>query len=153
MSELNVNDRAPDFELQGQDGKPHRLSDYRGQPVVLAFYPMDFSGVCSEEHACMVEVLGRLEKLEAQVLGISVDHRHAHAAFARQLGITYPLLADFHPKGAVGRDYGVYLEDKGFHQRWIFVIDPEGRVSFVQQNAVGEVPDLEPIVAAVKAAV
>jgi len=153
MSEPNVNDRAPDFELLGQDGKTHRLSDYRGQPVVLVFYPMDFSGVCTEEHACMVEGLARFAKLDAQILGISVDHRHAHAAFARQLGITYPLLADFHPKGAVGRDYGVYQEDKGFHRRWVFVIDPEGRVSFVQKNVTGEVPELEPIIAAVKAAV
>jgi peroxiredoxin len=153
MSEPTINDRAPDFELLAQDGKPHRLSDYRGQPVVLVFYPMDFSGVCSEEHACLVEVLSRLETLDAQVLGVSVDHRHAHAAFARQLGISYPLLADFHPKGAVGRDYGAYIEEKGFHQRWVFVIDPEGRVSFVQKNAIGEVPEVEPIVAAVKASV
>lgn len=150
MSHLNVNDRAPSFELMDQDGEMHKLSDYRGQPVVLIFYPMDFSGVCSEEHACVIDLMDRFNALDAQVLGISVDHRNAHAAFARHQGITYPLLADFHPKGLVGRDYGVYLPEKGFHQRWTFVIDPEGRISYIQKNAVPEVPEIEEILVAVK---
>jgi peroxiredoxin len=147
---IKVDSRAPDFELVGQDGQTYRLSDYRGVPVVLIFYPMDFSPVCSEEHACYVDVMNQFNRLDAQVLGISVDHRWAHAAFAERHGITYPLLADFHPKGEVGRRYGVYLEDQGFNQRWTFVIDPEGRVSYIQENEVGEVPDVEEIIQAVK---
>lgn len=149
MSHLNVTDRAPDFELVDGKGEKHRLSDYRGQVVVLAFYPQDFSGVCTEEHACFVDNLKPFEKLDAQVLGISVDHRHAHAAFAKQLGITYPLLADFHPKGEVGRRYGVYLEDYGYNGRANFVIDPEGRISFIQEMVPSDLPDFDELLEAV----
>lgn len=149
MSHLNVTDRAPDFELGDGKGETHRLSDYRGQVVVLAFYPMDFSGVCTEEHACFVDNLAQFEKLDAQVLGISVDHRNAHAAFAKQVGITYPLLADFHPKGEVGRRYGVYLEDYGYHGRANFVIDPEGRISFIQEMVPSDLPDFDELLEAV----
>ncbi len=148
--ELQPQDRAPAFELKGQDGQLYRLSDYRGQPVVLAFYAQDFSSVCTEEHACFIDNLAPLDKLDAQVLGISVDSHHCHRAFAEALGIGYPLLADFHPKGAVGRLYGVYLEDFGYHGRWTFVIDPEGRIAFIQKNLVGEVPDMDEVLEAVR---
>ena len=147
--ELEIDDRAPDFELVDGAGQVHRLSDYRGQPVVLVFYLLDFNPVCSEEHACFMDILPQLGRLEAQVLGISVDSRWAHAAFAKARGITYPLLADFHPKGAVGRLYGVYADDVGYHRRWTFVIDPEGRISHIQRNEFAEVPDLEEVVQAV----
>ena len=146
MSHLNVTDRAPDFELVDGRGETHRLSDYRGQVVVLAFYPMDFSGVCTEEHACFVDNLAQFEKLDAQVLGISIDSRPVHAAFAKQLGITYPLLADFHPKGEVGRRYGVYLDDYGYHGRANFVIDPEGRISFIQEMVPSDLPDFDELI-------
>jgi len=146
---LKLNDRAPDWELVDGTGETHRLSDYRGQPVVLVFYPMDFNPVCAEEHACFIDVLKDFERAEAQVLGISVDHRHAHAAFAKQNGIAYPLLADFHPKGDVGKRYGVYLEDAGFHARTTLVIDPEGRICFIQENETSAVPDIEEVLEAV----
>ena len=147
---LKVNDRAPEFELKDGAGETHRLSDYKGQPVVLIFYPMDFSGVCTEEHACVMDAMSRLNRLEAQVLGISIDHGHAHRAFAAKEGIKYPLLSDFHPKGEVGALYGVYLEDKGFHTRTTFIVDPEGRISFIQENAVPEVPEIDELVEAVE---
>ncbi len=147
---LSLNDRAPEFELEGHDGQTYRLSDYRSVPVVLLFYPMDFSGVCTEEHACIIDVMSRFNRLDCQVFGISVDHNNAHAAFAAKLGIEYPLLADFHPKGEVGTLYGVYDEDLGFNRRWTFVIDPEGRIAFIQKNEVGEVPDVDEIVEAVE---
>jgi peroxiredoxin (alkyl hydroperoxide reductase subunit C) len=145
-----MTDRAPDFELTGDDGQIYRLSDYRGVPVVLIFYPSDFSPVCSEEHASFVDVMDRLNRTDAQVFGISVDSKWSHTAFAEKEDIEYPLLADFHPRGEVGKAYGVYLPDKGVHRRWTFVIDPEGRVAFIQQNQQGEVPDVEEIVAAVE---
>ncbi len=148
--ELQVQDRAPDFELKGQDGQAYRLSEYKGQPVVLAFYPSDFSSVCGEEHACFVDNMAQLSKLDAQVLGVSVDSHHSHRAFAQARGITYPLLADFHPKGAVGRTYGVYLDEFGYHARWTYVIDPEGRIAFIQKNKIGEVPDIEEVLEAVR---
>lgn len=150
MSELKIHDRAPDFELIGHDGESYRLADYRGQPVVLVFYPMDFNPVCSEEHACIQDAIVQFNRLEAQVFGISVDHRWAHAAFVKQHSLTYPLLADFHPRGSVGRMYGVYLDDKGFHGRWTFVIDPEGRVSYIQKNQTSEVPEIDDLIEAVK---
>jgi peroxiredoxin len=149
-TELNVTDRAPDFELKGQDGTLWRLSDLRGQTVVLVFYPQDFSGVCTEEHACFMDALEQFNKLDAVVLGISVDSHHSHRAFAQARGISYTLLADFHPKGQVGKLYGVYLEEFGYHARWTFVIDPEGRIAWIQKNIIGEVPDIEEVLEAVR---
>ena len=145
-----VLDRAPDFELKGQDGQLYHLSDYRGQAVVLVFYPLGFSGVCTEELACFVDNLGQFNDIDVQVLGISVDSHHSHRAFAAGRGITFPLLADFHPKGAVGKQYGVWLEDRGYNARWTFVIDPEGRIAFIQKNDINEVPDVEEVLAAVQ---
>lgn len=149
MTTLSVTDRAPDFELVDGAGETHRLSDYRGQVVVLAFYPLDFSGVCTEEHACFVDNLAKFEKLDAQILGISVDSKRCHAAFAKKVGITYPLLADFHPKGEVGVRYGVYLDDYGYHGRANFVIDPDGRISFIQEMVPDDLPDFDELIEAV----
>lgn len=150
MSELKIDDRAPDFDLVGQDGSTYSLRDFRGQPVVLVFYVLDFHPVCSDEHASFVDAMPKLNRLEAQVLGISVDSRYAHAAFAKHLGITYPLLSDFQPRGMVARIYGVYQDDKGFSGRWIFVVDPEGRISYIQRNEISEIPELDDVIEAVK---
>jgi peroxiredoxin len=150
MSELKIDDRAPDFELVGQDGSTYSLRDFRGQPVVLVFYVLDFHPVCSDEHASFVDAMPKLNRLEAQVLGISVDSRYAHTAFAKHLGITYPLLSDFQPRGMVARIYGVYQDDKGFSGRWIFVVDPEGRISYIQRNEISEIPELDDVIEAVK---
>jgi peroxiredoxin len=147
--DLQVNDRAPDFTLGDADGNAHSLADYRGQVVVLVFYPMDFSGVCAEEHSCILDVMPRLNQLDAQVIGVSVDHKFAHKAFAAATGIEYPLLTDFQPRGEVGALYGAFDESAGFNRRWTFVIDPEGRISHIQRNEVGDVPDLDEIVDAV----
>jgi peroxiredoxin (alkyl hydroperoxide reductase subunit C) len=147
---LDIGDRAPDFELKGNDGEMYKLSDYRGQPVVLLFYPLDFSNTCTKEHAAACDNLPAMTKSDAMVFGISVDSWWTHKAFAEAADITYPLLADFHPKGAVGRMYGVYNSDLGSHNRWTFVIDLDGRVAHIQTNERGEVPDMEEIVEAVK---
>lgn len=147
---LEVGDRAPDFELQGNDGATHKLSDYRGQSVVLAFYPLDFSPGCTMEHAGLCDAMESLGRVSAQVLGISIDSTWTHQAFAAAKGIEYPLLADFHPKGAVGRMYGLYQPELGFHARWTIVVDPDGRVAHIQKCETGEVPDIEEIVAAAR---
>jgi peroxiredoxin len=138
---ISVNQPAPDFELpsnqhvDGRPGKKYKLSDLRGKPVVLAFYPLDFSPVCTKENTCFREDLKQFEQLGAQVLGISVDSVWTHDAFAKSLNVTYPLLADFNPKGAVASAYGLYLGDKGISKRATVVIDKAGKVSWVKEHS------------------
>jgi peroxiredoxin len=134
---------APDFELpsseltpEGRPGKKIRLGDYRGKKhVVLAFYPLDFSPTCSSEHACFKDDSVKLESKDAQVLGLSVDSAWAHHAFAKQMGIGYPLLADFHPKGEVAAKFGLYNEERGFTKRATVVIDKAGKVAWTQEHS------------------
>ena len=147
---IQVGEKAPDFTLKGNDDKEHKLSDLRGQKVVLAFYPLDFSPVCSREHACFVDDLRQFESLSAKVFGISVDSVWAHKAFADKLGIKYPLLADFQPKGEVARRYGLYIEDKGITNRATVVIDGEGVVRHVTVHDSPEQRSNAAIVAALQ---
>src|ERR1700741_4016426 len=125
---IAVGQAAPDFSLKDQNQKDIKLSDYHGRNVVIVFYPLDFSPVCTNEHACFVNDLKQFESLDAQVLGLSVDSAWAHKAFAEKMGITYPLLADFNPRGAVGEKYGVYLADKGIIGRASFSSNKSGKV-------------------------
>ena len=120
--------RAPDFALADQDGNEVTLASLRGETVVLAFYPLDFSPVCTDQLNVYHEILPELERAGARLYGVSVDSAFAHKAFQRELGISVPLLADFHPKGEVARRYGVYDEACGMSQRALVVIDPEGTV-------------------------
>jgi len=129
---IEVGQKAPDFKLKDQSQKEISLQDYRGNNVVLAFYPLDFSPVCSKEHACFHDDFSQFKGVDAQILGISVDSAWAHKAFAEKLGIEYPLLADFHPKGDTARKYGLYLEDKGITNRATVIIDKEGVVRYVK---------------------
>jgi mycoredoxin-dependent peroxiredoxin len=103
---IAVGQAAPDFSLKDQNQKDVKLSDYRGKNVVIVFYPLDWSPVCTNEHACFVNDLKQFEKLNAQVLGLSVDSVWSHKAFAEKMGIRYPLLADFQPRGAVAEKFG-----------------------------------------------
>jgi peroxiredoxin len=116
---------APDFALPDQDGNIVRLEDLRGQTSVLVFYPMDWSPVCTDQLNVYQEVLGELEREGARLYGVSVDSAYSHKAFREQLGITFPLLADFHPKGAVSRAYGVYIDERGHNQRALVMIGPD----------------------------
>ncbi len=101
---IAVGAAVPDFTLRDQSQKEVKLSDFKGSKnVVLMFYPLDWSPVCTNEHACFVNDMKRFESLDAQVLGVSVDSTWSHKAFAEKMGIHYPLLADFQPRGAVGR--------------------------------------------------
>jgi mycoredoxin-dependent peroxiredoxin len=128
---IEVGQQAPEFTLKDQNQKEVSLKDFRGRNVVLAFYPLDFSPVCSKEHACFHDDFSQFEGLNAQILGISVDSAWTHKAFAEKLGIQYPLLADFHPKGAVSGKYGLYLQDKGITNRATVIIDKDGIVRYV----------------------
>ena len=128
-----VGQQAPDFTLKDQDQKEITLSSFIGNKnVVLAFYPLDFSPVCSKEHACFHEDFKKFEGLNAQLLGISVDSAWAHKAFAQHLKINYPLLADFHPKGAVADKYGLFLAEKGISNRATVIVDKAGVVRYVK---------------------
>ncbi len=124
---VEVGQEAPDFTLVNQDGKEIRLSDFRGKNVILAFYPFDFSPVCTVEFGCFEQDLSKLNNLNAQVLGISIDSKYAHKEFAIKLGLNFPLLSDFNRE--VCKLYGT-LRKEGFSERAYFVIDKHGIVRF-----------------------
>ncbi|MEA2348045.1 MAG: hypothetical protein QOG62_1832 [Thermoleophilaceae bacterium] len=119
---------APDFTLADQDGNQVTLSELRGNQVVLVFYPLDFSPVCNDQLSVYQEVLPEFEERGAKMFGISVDHAFAHKAFQEKLGLTFPLLADFEPKGAVAQAYDMYIDGRGHNHRGFVVIDPDGNV-------------------------
>ncbi|MBA3531566.1 MAG: peroxiredoxin [Ardenticatenales bacterium] len=149
MTVIEVGAEAPDFKLKDQSRTEHKLSDYRGKPVVLLFYPLDFSSVCSEEMSCVQDNLTRFSQLDAQVFGVSVDSHHSHRVFAEQRGISYPLLADFHPKGEVSRAYGLYMEEWGYSSRGYVVIGPDGKVAAAKETGPATIPDMDEVAAAV----
>ncbi len=121
---------APDFMLPDQDGNEVSLESLRGQTIVLAFYPLDFSPICTDQLNVYQEILPELERAGARLYGVSVDSAFAHKAFQRELGISIPLLADFHPKGDVARRFGVFNEERGISQRALVLIGPEGIVDW-----------------------
>ena len=138
MPPLQPGTLAPEFSLASSPKQSVSLSAFRGRPVVLAFYPADWSPVCGDQMALYNEMLGELGKYNAQLLGISVDGVWCHAAFAGDRRLHFPLLADFEPKGAVARQYGVFRDGDGICERALFVIDADGviRWSFVSPIAV-----------------
>ena len=125
---------APDFSLPNHEGKEVSLADFRGRKVMLVFYPLDFSPVCTDQLSLYQEVLGQIEELGASLVGISVDSTWAHRAFREKLGITIPLLADFEPKGAVTRSYGAFLDEVGHGNRSLVLVDEEGVVAWVHES-------------------
>ena len=140
---IAVGQPAPDFVLKDQNQKEVKLSDFKGKKnVVLVFYPLDWSPVCTNEHACFVSDLKKFEQLDAQVLGVSVDSVWSHKAYAEKMGISYSLLADFHPRGAMAERYGVYLADKGITGRAIAIVNKAGNVAWFKQYDIPQVPDL-----------
>ena len=127
---------APEFTLRNQDGEKVSLSDFRGKKVLLVFYPLDFSQVCSDQLSIYQEVKPEIEAKGVTMVGISVDSGFAHKAFQEKLGIDTPLLADFEPKGAVARAYGVYRPADGIAERALFVIDANGTIRWSWRNCV-----------------
>jgi len=143
---ISVGAPAPDFTLKDQSQKEVKLSDFKGKKnVVLVFYPLDWSPVCTNEHVCVVNDMKRFEELDAQVLGISVDSVWSHKAFADKMHIQYPLLADFQPRGAVGDKFGVYLADKGITGRAIAIVDRQGKVAWFKNYDIPTVPDMKEV--------
>ena len=119
---------APDFTLRSSDGDDLSLSQFRGQPVILVFYPADWSPVCGDQMGLYNEILDMFKEHDAQLLGISVDGIWCHRAFAEARNLNFPLLADFEPKGEVSRRFGAYDADVGQSERALFVIDAHGLI-------------------------
>jgi len=149
---IAVGQAAPEFALKDQSMQEVKLADFKGKKnVVLMFYPLDWSPVCSNEHQCMVNDMKDFEKLDAQVLGLSVDSAWSHKAFAEKMGIGYPLLADFHPRGAVAEKFGMYLADKGITGRAVAIINKQGSVAWFKQYDIPQLPDIKEVAAALAA--
>src|SRR6201996_9458551 len=138
MSEiLSPGTVAPDFELPVTPDQKLKLSDLRGKPVVLVFYPADWSPVCGDQLALYNEILSEFAEHDAQLLGISVDGVWCHTAFAKDRKLHFPILADFEPKGAVARQYGVYHPQEGLSERALFVIDAKGIIRWSYVSPMG----------------
>jgi peroxiredoxin len=141
---------APDFTLKSTPDQIVNLSDFRGQPVVLAFYPADWSPVCGDQMALYNEMLSEFKELGAELIGISVDGVWCHTAFSRDRKLRFPLLADFEPKGAVAKLYGVYREADGKTERALFVINAEGIIHWSYVSPVGVNPGADGILSALE---
>lgn len=148
MVEVNVGDIAPDFELEDQDGKKVRLSEFRGKNVLLAFFPMAFSPVCTNEIGELKEKEDVLLKLDAQILASSVDNRYAEKAFSKELGVRFPILSDFGKK--VLPLYGALDERRGFAKRTVLVIDKNGKIVYKKQYEPGTMPNLDEAIQIIK---
>jgi peroxiredoxin len=119
---------APDFTLPDQDGNDVALSDFAGRRLVIAFYPGDWSPVCTDQLSIYQEVVDEIEARNGALVGISVDSAFSHAAFRERLGLTIPLLADFHPKGEVCAAYGAMIEQRGHSNRSLVLVGPDREV-------------------------
>lgn len=139
---------APDFTLPAGPGKKVSLHDFRGQPVVLVFYPADWSPVCGDQVALYNEILPEFQNFNAQLLGISVDSLWCHKAFTEHKQLQFPLLADFEPKGQIARQYGAYRHNDGITERALFVIDEKGMISWSYLSPPGVNPGADGILSA-----
>jgi peroxiredoxin len=141
---------APEFSLKATPDQRLALSDFRGQPVVLAFYPADWSPVCGDQMGVYNQLLDEFRNYDAQLMGISVDGVWCHLAFATERKLGFPLLADFEPKGEVARSYGAYDAAEGLSGRALFVIDERGRIFWSYLSPVGVNPGAEGILEALE---
>jgi peroxiredoxin len=147
---LPAGTRAPDFSLRTTPDQAVGLSDFRGQPVILAFYPADWSPVCGDQMALYNEILPEFQRFGAELIGISVDGVWCHLAFAKDRKFRFPLLADFEPKGGVARQYGIYRHRDGISERALFVIDGEGVIRWSYVSPIGVNPGADGILRALE---
>ena len=159
MTNTTVDDRpvplppgteAPEFQLPSTPDQMVSLAEFRGQPVILAFYPEDWSPVCSDQLALYQELLPEFKKFNAELVGISVDGIWSHLAFARDRNLHFPLLADFEPKGEVARTYQVYRATEGTSERALYVIGADGIVRWSYVSPVGVNPGADGILRALE---
>lgn len=151
MSMLAAGTAAPEFTLRSTPDQSVALKEFRGRNVILAFYPADWSPVCSDQLALYNELLDEFARLNAQLLAISVDGAWSHAALARDRKYHFPLLSDFEPKGRVARAYGVYEEQAGVARRALFVIDGDRVIRWSYLSPMGVNPGATGIVRALEA--
>ncbi len=149
-SPLPPGDRAPDFELLATPDQKVMLSDFRGQPVILVFYPEDWSPVCSDQLGLYQAVLPEFQKFGAELVAISVDSAWSHLAFAKDRNLHFPLLAGFEPKGDVARTYRVYRDVAGTSERALFVVDADGVIRWSYVSPVGVNPGADGILRALE---
>ena len=136
---LLIGDMAPNFTLQNQFGEDRSLADYRGkQPVVLVFFPLAFSGVCTGELCELRDDIAKFERQNIKLFAISVDSKYSQRVFAEKEGYQFDLLADFWPHGEVAKSYGVFMEENGFANRGTFVIDQDGVLAAKFVSAPGQ---------------
>ena len=145
-----LGERAPDFSLASTTNETLALGDLRGTPVIIAFYPADWSPVCGDQMALYNELRPEFERLYAVVVGVSVDGAWCHAAFREARGFRIPLLSDFEPKGAVAREYGVYREQDGTTERALFVIDRNGVIRWSYTSPIDVNPGADGILEALE---
>jgi peroxiredoxin len=141
---------APTFALNATPDQKLSLHDLQGRPIILAFYPADWSPVCGDEMALFNEILPEFQKYGAELMGISVDGVWCHAAYVRHNNLHFPLLADFEPKGEVARSYGAYREQEGVCERALFVLDPEGKVFWSYLSPIAVNPGADGILQALE---
>lgn len=142
--------KAPDFTLKVTPDQTVSLSDFKGRPVILAFYPADFSPVCGGEMVLFNEILSDFKKNNAQLLGISVDNVWSHLAFAKERNLHFPLLSDFNPKGAVSKLYNAYHEKDGVSERALYIIDKDGKVAWGHISPIGINPGADELLKALE---
>jgi len=147
---LGAGTPAPEFTLNTTPDQVLSLSELRGRPVILVFYPADWSPVCGDQVALYNEILPEFREYGAAILGISVDGVWCHAAFARDRKLHFPLLSDFEPKGAVARLYGAYREGEGISDRALFVLDADGIIRWSFLSPIGVNPGADGILNALE---
>ena len=151
---LPVGTVAPDFALPDASGRTVRLSDFRGRPVVLAFYPLDWSPACSRQLDLYQSERAEFDRRGTQLIGLSVDSIYSHGAWSAVRGIEFPLLADFHPKGAVAQAYNVWRREDGFSERALYVIDRDGVIRYAHVSPfLHHVPDIYELFGAIDVAI
>lgn len=147
---LPAGTQAPDFSLVSNNGEKIALADLLGKPVILAFYPADWSPVCGDQLALYNEVLPMFQEHNAQLLGISVDNRWSHRAYAQDRNLDFQLLADFEPKGEVAKKFGVYDWQAGLSERALFVVDAQGMIHWSYLSPDGVNPGADGILSALE---
>jgi len=148
---LKKGDVAPEFTLFATPDQKISLQEFKGRNVILAFYPADWSPVCSDQMALYNEMIKYFKKFDADIFGISVDSKWCHLAFEQSRNLHFPLLADFEPKGEVSKQYGVYNEEEGEGKRALFVIDKEGVIAWSYLSPTAINPGADGILDALEA--